>query len=63
VRPFKSAVTRAINQARDTPGGAVWQRNYYEHIIRNERDLQAIRRYIAGNTACSPGDTENPRNR
>ena len=26
-----------------------WQRNYYEHIIRNERELQAIRRYICLN--------------
>jgi hypothetical protein len=63
VRSFKSTVTRAINQVRGAPGGAVWQRNYYEHIIRNERDLQGIRRYITGNPACWPDDTENPRNR
>ncbi len=31
------------------PGGRVWQRNYYEHIIRNERALNAIRRYIIDN--------------
>ncbi len=46
---FKSAVTKRINQRRGTPGAPVWQRNYYEHIIRDERALNAIRRYIAEN--------------
>jgi len=46
---FKSIVTKRINALRDTPGAAVWQRNYWEHIIRNERALNAIRRYIAAN--------------
>ncbi|WP_216641408.1 transposase [Thermus scotoductus] len=49
VGAFKSAVTRRINQRRGTPGVRVWQRNYYEHIIRHERALNAIRRYIAEN--------------
>ncbi len=49
VRAFKSAVTKRINALRGTPGARVWQRNYYEHIIRNERALNAIRRYIAEN--------------
>ena len=46
---FKSAVTKQINQIRGTPGISVWQRNYYEHIIRNEDDLNKIRQYIADN--------------
>jgi len=46
---FKSAVTQRINARRGTPGERVWQRNYYEHIIRNERALNAIRRYIIDN--------------
>ena len=46
---FKSAVTKRINQMRGTPGARVWQRNYYEHIIRDERALNAIRRYIIDN--------------
>jgi REP element-mobilizing transposase RayT len=46
---FKSAVTRRINALRGTPGTQVWQRNYWEHIIRTERTLNAIRRYIAEN--------------
>ncbi|WP_157621238.1 transposase [Salisaeta longa] len=34
---YKSAVTRRINKERGTPGTAVWQRNYHDHIIRTER--------------------------
>jgi hypothetical protein len=36
VKGYKSAVTRRINELQDTPGGVVWLRNYYEHIIRDE---------------------------
>ncbi len=46
IRGFKSAVTKRINAQRKTYGDSIWQRNYYEHIIRNERDLYNIRRYI-----------------
>jgi putative transposase len=49
IRSFKSAVTRRINIMRNTPGAPVWQRNYYEHIIRTDRALNAIRRYVADN--------------
>lgn len=49
VQTLKSLSTRRINQARGTPGGMVWQRNYYEHIIRDERELAARRRYIEEN--------------
>jgi REP element-mobilizing transposase RayT len=48
---FKSAVTKRINALRGTPGAPVWQRNYYEHIIRDEQALAAIRRYITANPA------------
>jgi len=43
---FKSVTTRRINQLQRTDGGSIWQRNYYEHIIRNERSLNFIRLYI-----------------
>ena len=43
---FKSAVSKQINELRNNHGKSVWQRNYYEHIIRNEKDLYNIRRYI-----------------
>ena len=49
VRAYKSAVTYAINAARQTRGMVVWQRNYYEHIIRNDADLNRIRNYIVNN--------------
>jgi len=48
---FKSAATKRINALRHTPSRPVWQRNYYEHVIRNDADLAAIRDYIAGNPA------------
>ncbi|WP_207714389.1 transposase [Scytonema sp. UIC 10036] len=43
------AVTKQINIFRETPGTPVWQRNYYEHIIRNEISLQKIRDYVHTN--------------
>jgi putative transposase len=46
---FKSAVTKGINENRGTPGMPVWQRNYYEHIIRNKNELHRIRQYIRQN--------------
>ncbi|MCR4439469.1 MAG: transposase [bacterium] len=49
VGSFKSAVTRRINALRGTPGPPVWQRNYHQHILRNEGALNTIRRYIAEN--------------
>ena len=60
VRLFKSATTRAINRQRGTPGQPVWQRNYYEHVIRHEAELQDIRRYILDNPARWACDHENP---
>jgi REP element-mobilizing transposase RayT len=62
VRGFKSATTKHINEMRHTPGAPVWQRNYYEHIIRNEDDLAHIRQYILDNPLKWPEDAENPRN-
>ena len=57
---YKSAATKRINQTRGTPGLPVWQRNYWEHIIRTERALNAIREYIEDNPACWALDTYNP---
>jgi REP element-mobilizing transposase RayT len=59
---FKSAATKRINQFRHTPGQPVWQRNYYEHIIRDEMDLDRIRRYIQENPAKWAEDAYNPAN-
>ncbi|HOJ33530.1 MAG TPA: transposase [Candidatus Hydrogenedentes bacterium] len=60
VRAFKSMTTRRINTQRNTPGAPVWQRNYYEHIIRNESDLNTIRGYILENPLRWHLDCENP---
>jgi len=48
---YKMAVTKRVNARRDTPGAPVWQRNYYEHVIRTEDALRAIREYIVRNPA------------
>jgi REP element-mobilizing transposase RayT len=57
---FKTVSTKRINQVRDTPGARFWQRNYYEKIIRNERQLHALRRYIMDNPRQWALDSENP---
>jgi REP element-mobilizing transposase RayT len=45
---FKSAATRSVNRYRQTEG-SIWQRNYWEHVIRNAHDLERIQGYIAAN--------------
>jgi putative transposase len=40
--------------------GKLWQRNYYEHIVRNDASLNRIRRYIVNNPARWGEDAENP---
>ena len=46
---FSSVTTRKINQIQKTPGHKIWQRGFYEHIIRDQNALWAIRRYITDN--------------
>lgn len=48
---FKMQTAKRINLLRGTPGQPFWQRNYYEHVIRNERELEAISDYIIANPA------------
>ena len=61
VRALKSFSARRINQLRHSPGVPVWQRNYYEHVIRTERALQAIRQYILDNPIRWHLDRYNPK--
>lgn len=49
VGAYKSAVSRRINQLRDTPGAPIWQRDYYERIVRDDDALRRIRAYIEAN--------------
>lgn len=49
IRGYKSAVTKQINILRESPEHAVWQRNYYEHIIRTAESYEKITNYIIRN--------------
>lgn len=49
VSGFKSTVTRQINELRKTPDAPVWQRSFHDRVLRNEREVQARRMYIANN--------------
>ena len=57
---FKYQSAKEINGMRATPGNSIWQRNYYEHIIRDEKELHAIREYIRYNPLKWDEDEENP---
>ena len=59
IRAYKANVTRYCNHAQFSDDKPVWQRNYYERIIRNERELDAIRSYIRENPARWFEDREN----
>ncbi|MEK7333375.1 MAG: transposase [Nitrospirota bacterium] len=59
---LKYQSAKQINQIRNTPGFPVWQRNYYEHIIRNEGEMNRIREYIINNPAKWIEDENNPAN-
>jgi putative transposase len=59
---FKSATTKRINIIRNNPGCPVWQRNYYERVIRNEDELSRAREYIVNNPMKWELDKENPIN-
>jgi len=59
IRSLKSAATKRINQYYHTPGQSIWQRNYYEHVIRDEKELNRIRRYVINNPAKWTYDIEN----
>jgi REP element-mobilizing transposase RayT len=61
IRTYKAAVTTLCK--RSGQDGFAWQRGFYEHIIRNERELNAIRQYIANNPAQWEVDRENPQHR
>ncbi len=58
IRGYKSSVT-SINQLRQTPATPIWQRNYYEHIIRNEQEMQSIADYTITNPLNWEKDAEN----
>ena len=63
IQNFKSISTRKINAQRAMSGVPVWQRNYWERIVRNESELGHIRQYIVNNPRRWAFDRANPQPR
>jgi putative transposase len=59
IRGFKTFSGRRINALRGVCGQPVWQRNYYERVIRKETELRAVREYILNNPGNWQRDPEN----
>ncbi len=57
---FKTVMTKQFNLAHGIKGHPVWQRNYYERIIRDGNELARIRKYILDNPTQWAFDRENP---
>ena len=55
---FKSAVTKRINLLRQNTDTPIWQRNYYESILRDEKYLAVVREYIINNPKNWPNDRD-----
>jgi REP element-mobilizing transposase RayT len=49
-----------MNATHGAPGMLLWQRDFYEHVVRTEAELMAIREYILGNPARWDEDENNP---
>jgi REP element-mobilizing transposase RayT len=65
IHRFKSLTTARYRRGVLQDGwqpfpGRLWQRNYYEHIIRDEEELNRIRQYIIDNPGRWQDDVENP---
>ena len=60
MRAFKSISAIDVNRILSRRDQPVWQRNYHDHIIRNERDLDNRRQYIVDNPGRWAEDEENP---
>ncbi len=60
VGAYKAAVSREINKLRQDAARGLWQPNYYEHVIRTEQALGAIREYVLTNPQRWASDHENP---
>lgn len=58
IHAFKSSVTRKIHETRNSVK-TVWQRSFYDHVIRNEKSLQDIREYTLNNPRNWQYDAEN----
>ncbi|MBI5805304.1 hypothetical protein HZA73_04580 [candidate division TA06 bacterium] len=57
---YKYQTTKSINAIYNSPGNKIWQRNYWEHVIRNKKSLHKIREYIRNNPWHWASDDKNP---
>ena len=57
---FKMNTAKQINKLLNRSGQKFWQRNYYEHIIRNKYSLEQIQEYVHYNPLKWELDRENP---
>ena len=60
---FKSIATKRMQAELKMTTGQIWQRGYYDHVIRDDEDLNRIRQYIIENPLAWALDTENPQAR
>ena len=60
VGAFKTVTTRQFNATEGTPGQPLWQRNFYERVIRNADELDRVGEYIVANPLLWETDRENP---
>ncbi len=59
VRALKTFSSRKINQISKNTGQPIWQRGYYEHVIRTDESIERIREYIVNNPLSWHLDREN----
>jgi len=60
IRAFKSTSAHAVNGLLSRVGAPLWQRNYFERVIRNDDELGKIREYILNNPLRWASDRANP---
>ncbi len=61
VGAFKTMVARQVNQLRNVTGIPVWQKSFYDRIVRNEYELKCIEHYIRINPVKWVDDRDNTR--
>ena len=57
---FKTISTKRVNILHSTTGRVLWQRSFYDHVIRNERERDRVLEYIVHNPKSWDSDIENP---
>jgi putative transposase len=62
IASYKSATTKVIHSLPDSSHRQIWQRGFYDHVIRDDNDLDQIREYIEANHLLWSQDHENPEN-